>query len=369
MIASPNAFCSFQVLDYGIVLKLDDGPLAIKMLCRMIKLLCLLARGRHNGYVRACILQLLIVLHQKRHNLPAWQMLEASVSTFNEEAGEMSFSMLARAVLGDTLKSKHEHLSKLYSMIHVYLDCEKEFYLDRFSMERKKNYRRNVADDEEVIDTVASYVNGILREITKGHFLVYDGKKASFDSKLVAARHLKEIRSRVPLWVDDIRKTLLAHLSRAEELFISDWGSDRYFTIWPEIAHKEIEGLPSVPGADYVLDQSDHDDEQLQSEDVLEAKHEHEEHQVASQSTAQPSRSSKCLSDDSDSSADSGDESSDGHVPSTPVGDDVDEQSGGDETPDKHRKRWCNVDDRNVLPRRPRERPASRAPPGFYRLG
>ena len=88
-----------------------------------------------------------------------------------------------------------------------------------------------------------------------------------------------------------------------------------------------------------------------------------------SQSTAQPSRSSKCLSDDSDSSADSGDESSDGHVPSTPVGDDVDEPSGGDETPDKHRKRWCNVDDRNVLPRRPRERPASRAPPGFYRLG
>ena len=62
------------------------------------------------------MMQLLILMYQKEKNLPTWQMFMGSPSVFNEEAGEMSFSVLARCCLGDTTRMMFEHMSNMYKL-------------------------------------------------------------------------------------------------------------------------------------------------------------------------------------------------------------------------------------------------------------
>jgi hypothetical protein len=84
----------------------------------MLQLLIILAENKSNTYIRSVIMQLLIILHQKQHNLPTWLILKSSLSLFNEEAGEMSFSVLSRCVVGDTIKHKLDYMNNMYCSIH-----------------------------------------------------------------------------------------------------------------------------------------------------------------------------------------------------------------------------------------------------------
>ena len=103
-----------QVLDYGIRLKLNDGSLGVRHHFLLLQVhLCLDCQSRGGAYTQSIIMQLLIVLYQKKKNLPSWKMLSAELSMFNEEAGEITFSQLARSCIGDTQKRRFAHMNRL----------------------------------------------------------------------------------------------------------------------------------------------------------------------------------------------------------------------------------------------------------------
>ena len=64
--------------------------------------------------------QLLVLLHQRANKTCACQMLEGSLSTFNEEGGEMTFGLVARCILGDTHARRFAHLNTIYNLIHFW---------------------------------------------------------------------------------------------------------------------------------------------------------------------------------------------------------------------------------------------------------
>ena len=95
-------YISFQVLDYGLLIRLDDGRLLVRQLVKVLQVLLALRGSRKSAYVDGIIMQLLVLLYQHNKSLPMWTMLVNNANVYNEEAGEQAFSVLSRCVLGDT---------------------------------------------------------------------------------------------------------------------------------------------------------------------------------------------------------------------------------------------------------------------------
>ena len=97
-------------------MKSDNGLLVTKHFALILRLNLMF--HQKNAYQGAMVMHLLILLYQRKHNLPTWQMYTMSASVFNEEVGEMSLSVLGRVTLGDTLKSDFEYMNKMYALQH-----------------------------------------------------------------------------------------------------------------------------------------------------------------------------------------------------------------------------------------------------------
>ena len=225
-----------QIHDFGIMLTLEDGKLAVRSLMRLLWLLMMLVRERSSEYVNAIIMQLLILCHQMDNELPHWHILRDSLSTYNEEAGEISFSMLARAVLGDTLKNKIEHMDKMYTLIHTFRSVEEDLHTDTDRKGKSTSWRHSVdASSEEVVSTVAHF-SEIIRGLQQGTFKVYDGSMTSFKNRTHALRNLEDYKCQLPLWQPDQTGRVRRHLARCKKTYISYWTVD-FSDIWPEMSH------------------------------------------------------------------------------------------------------------------------------------
>jgi hypothetical protein len=216
---------------------MNDGALAVKHLFLLLKLhLCLDLKSRGGAYTQSIIMQLLIVMYQKKKNLPQWQMLHTELSVFNEEAGEITFSQLARASVGDTQKRKFDHMDRLYKLLHIYGEVEQDQLDDVGSNAKPTSSRSKIDPQGEGVMAVAAYMNSKIRELKTQSFLEYDGKKASWISREHALHQMKPIGARKPFWQDDMLETLHANIKKAKKKFHkTDWAGE-YSNIWPECA-------------------------------------------------------------------------------------------------------------------------------------
>ena len=226
-----------QVLDYGISLKLNDGSLGVRHLFFLLKVhLCLDCQSRGGAYTQSIIMQLLIVLYQKKKNLPSWRMLSAELSMFNEEAGEITFSQLARSCVGDTQKRKFAHMNRLYKLLHIYGDVEEDQLHDLGGDTQHFSSRRKVNPAGEEVQAVSAFIKGKLRELKAQQYLQYDGQPKSYLNRRHAMQNLKPIGVRTAFWMDDMVPQLRANIEKAKAKFYrNDWAGD-YSTIWPECA-------------------------------------------------------------------------------------------------------------------------------------
>jgi hypothetical protein len=222
------------VFDYGITLKLDDGVLGMKQLVMMLKVhLCMDTTSRGGAYTQSIIMQLMIVLYQKAKNLPTWEMLQGSLSMFNEEAGEITFSQLARAVVGDTQQRKFPHMDRLYKLLHIYGDVELD-QLEDTTEAGERSSRRKIDPDGEEVTAVVAYMKQKFREIKTESIMEYDGSKSSYKTRPYAVHHQKPLKARKGYWKDDMLADLKLNIAKSKKKFYqTDWGG-QYDAIWPE---------------------------------------------------------------------------------------------------------------------------------------
>ena len=200
-------------MDYGLALKCDHGLMGVQCLFRILQLLIILAGNKANPYIRSIIMQLLVILHQKEHNLPAWQILKHSLSLFNEEASEMSFSVLSRCVLGDTIKHKLEYMNNMYASIHFMQEVDVEMREDngkKFTQDH--NYRKSYDENSDEVLSAREFIKGRMREVYgNGAMTQYDGsgtKPTAYKSATDAVFHQVPMTRKVPLWDIDVFKQL-----------------------------------------------------------------------------------------------------------------------------------------------------------------
>lgn len=248
------------MLDYGACLKLNDGVLAVKHLLRMLHLhLCLDHQSRGGAYTQSIIMQLLIVLHQKAHNLPQWLMLKTNLASFNEEAGEITFSQLARCVVGDTQQRKLAHINQIYKLLHIYGELEEEHLADTHPNKKEETSRRKIPKDSETVIAVAQFMKTKFREMKQNKFLMYDGKEPSYKSRATALQNMIPYKPKTPFWLEDPVAFLRFNMTKARLKFCdTDWAGT-YATIWPGCkipSEPDDEPVPAGLPADLNEDQS-----------------------------------------------------------------------------------------------------------------
>jgi hypothetical protein len=93
-------------------------------------LLRIMALFKCKNYFRPMVLNSLYIswLQQVQH--PAWDYLHECMSAFNEEFGEVSFSMLRGSTLKTSDRSQRDKLNKNYKLMKPAVEAESDFHID-----------------------------------------------------------------------------------------------------------------------------------------------------------------------------------------------------------------------------------------------
>jgi hypothetical protein len=239
---------------------MDDGMFAVKQLFLLLKLhLCMDLKSRGGAYTQSIIMQLLIVLYQKAKNLPQWQMMKDELSVFNEEAGEITFSQLARASVGDTQKRKFDHMDRLYRLLHIYGDVEQDQLGDIGGTAKASTSRRKIDPDGEEVAAVVAFMKTKIREIRSQKMMEYDGSVDSWRSRTHAVREQVALKARTAYWSDKMVDVLGINIAKAKAKFYKNDWADQFKAIWPGCAIPE--SAAEFQSGDEMFAGSDHDGE------------------------------------------------------------------------------------------------------------
>jgi hypothetical protein len=182
------------VSDYGVALKLNDWSILFPATKRLLVVLIIM---KHNAYVPKLLSHLCVLVHHRTINSKIWKMHEDDPVCFNEEAGELSFGALGRAMLGDPYKNQVKHCSDLYLMIPLY-----HSYMNTASKstdKRNHRYKTRIESKSHEVTTTLVFFTTLIREIIADRFTMYDGKEASYNDKTVANYFRIRATSRV-IW-------------------------------------------------------------------------------------------------------------------------------------------------------------------------
>jgi len=102
------------------------------------------------------LLYLHLLNHWKEHNLSIYRHLQASIYSFNEEVGEMTFAQLARTVLGNMDQSSMTKLREAY---------QAQPYVGAVTPECKVNTHSSVHDFPQELLIIKEYLLVTLAQV------------------------------------------------------------------------------------------------------------------------------------------------------------------------------------------------------------
>jgi hypothetical protein len=241
-------------------MKMNDCNQLLDMQWKTLKVCKLLKKTR---YQRAIYINMQILRHHQLNDSFLWKMIQEHVTSFNEESGELSFSVLARCVIGDTVKSNHEHLSKIYSLLPIYKAINKDMR-DDIKAPLIQRTLVGIKPNCPEIQATTAYFQSKIRELKMNYFMVYDGNKKSYKKRFrtmvrVTSNAAKSFWSEEPTIITDL----------------GEWGSENICTnflaefhdLWPkpEVFESPIQpediilGTPEVKQRDPRPESSDSD--------------------------------------------------------------------------------------------------------------
>jgi hypothetical protein len=224
-----------QASDYAVILKLNDWE---KLHAATYKMMLLLASLKQGEYVRSLVAHLNILCCLESDDTSIWRMYSLDPACFNEVAGEDSFGVLARCVLGDTQKSKFKHVSDMYSLIHLYRQVNADTKDDIAGPLQEKKFTTGtfmVKEDSTEVVELAAFFRTTIREIMSNSFRIYDGSVLARTSKAKAQERM--MRDEAPKQMLDLQASeafVLAQLEKVKKTVSGQFWLGQFRHVWPE---------------------------------------------------------------------------------------------------------------------------------------
>jgi hypothetical protein len=235
------------VLDYGAFLILDTATGLIRHLSRVLKVFFMTKpMGKSDPYPPAIAMHLSILQFHRRHNTCVWQMMVNHFNCFNEVQGEISFSVLARAMAGAPTGRDIAITRRLYIMSNVIRRYLLHFQDDVGHVDRIRYYF-TVTSDRPEVELVGERMVTMVEDLATNAFSWYEGTKASYKT-LAAAQTHQELRLEIkPLWISDISRVYKKLYRKAKIKTHSRW-LEQFPLLWPEVS------IPDALRPDIALD-------------------------------------------------------------------------------------------------------------------
>ena len=180
-----------QVQDYYIMIQLNKYDSMVTQLLVMLKVMVSL---RSPHYIKGVLMNMLIFTHQKKHMLAPYRMFAQQCSSFNEEAGEISLSVLNRVSRSNPNVHDIQHCSHLFMLCETFLRIGGVISGDA---KVSSSHNRVVIDsNSEEVKNLVTFLNKHIKKIQKGKFVPY--RKLASSSSMYLSKE-KELTTATPL--------------------------------------------------------------------------------------------------------------------------------------------------------------------------
>jgi hypothetical protein len=201
---------------------------------------------RGHPYPKVMLSFMLVLQHWRDTNYCGYEMMKTNMSIFNEELGELTFSILARSTLGDHTKDSFEHMDKLFKLLRVYRDVKSDVVADN-SSSNSLNWRHKIQKDGPEVKTSELFFQQIIRQMVNGTHRSYDGSAKGYSSALKGAQ-LKVVPTSPAVYLSSAELTLYVHAQLAA--LRVDMNTNflfQYRHIWPECVNHDDEHKGDLP--------------------------------------------------------------------------------------------------------------------------
>lgn len=144
-----------------------------------------------NQYARGLICDLLVQFYQCRNGLVPWKLFMADLHCFNEEAGEISLSVLSRMTQGNTEMRNFDRMARRYRMSRAALQVS--HFLDRknrASIVPPRIHKYNIDVDGEEVTTTVTFFKKVIRQCVGNLFQTIDPSVEKIKRTSDLSRHL-----------------------------------------------------------------------------------------------------------------------------------------------------------------------------------
>lgn len=227
---------------------------------------------RGHPYPKIMIAFLLILQYWRASNFCGYEMMKSHMSMFNEELGELTFSILARSVLSDHTRDDFIHMDRLFRLLRVYRDVKSDVVADNSGAANSLNWRHKINKAGEEVLSTELFFKKIIRQMVSGTYKSYDGSPKCYTNAQSASELKMNPNSPIVFMekaaLDEYLQTQLAAIRNDMKTnFLYP-----YTHIWPEAVNHDDEheeGLQvvqrqgAVPFEEDEVDVDDQEDQEL----------------------------------------------------------------------------------------------------------
>ena len=211
---------------------MDNGK---KVLVGQVRLLKVFLSIRSKGcteYISCLIMSIIIWARQMKLKSTLWTMFKDNASMFNEEAGEVSFSCLARHVARGGVRSEVKQVSDAFVMLKPKMAAAKDLNvtLSGDTVGDKKRYFID-PESEEVQATVAFFKRTI-RELQARKYWQYDHTLGNFNGTTSQRKKILFHPPRHRTFLESVTERVDEEIKKAQ-YFLSSFDVFMHSDIWP----------------------------------------------------------------------------------------------------------------------------------------
>ena len=199
---------------------------------RMLRQVKVKGRGTAHNYPKMILAQLLILEYWRQTEYYALQLMAANTSIINEELGEATFSLLGRAVLGDSCRSDFQYMRRIFKLIPIYREI-KDDLSDQQGKKNTINWHHCIRKDDEAVSSTQFFFNRLIRGVKANWYKSYNGDPDCFVNHDKAQDNLCTDHLPLAYQTEIVRTSLQTGLDTINRSVRTSFLSD-HNDIWPD---------------------------------------------------------------------------------------------------------------------------------------
>ena len=164
----------------------------------------------------------------------------------NEERGEILFSTLGNVVLGDNIKSDFAHMNKLYKLVPVYRQVQRDIKTDTNKNPDSITWHHNIPVDSVEVTATSFFFSRCIREILALTFKSYTRTKKYGTRAKETPLMIKEFTPLV--YIQDISAAVETEFTEIEKDVTREWVKN-HSDLWP-VEDEEPDGEDDLESDD-----------------------------------------------------------------------------------------------------------------------